>query len=130
MHFEQGNYYHIYTRTNNKEVLFKSEENFIYFLERYRHYLESYLATLAYCLMPTHIHLLVWVRARVAIGYLSAKGDPIVRLKVSDASRSSSSVLKSPNASACSSAATPKQSINAITATAVCSATGKSKTGE
>lgn len=84
MHFEQGKYYHIYTRTNNEETLFKSEENYIYFLERYRYYLESYLATLAYCLMPTHLHFLVRVKADV--GHLAPSNAAHVEKQMPDIS--------------------------------------------
>jgi len=62
MHFETGKYYHFYNRSNNEELVFKSEENYAYFLEKYRHYLEPQLLTLAYCLMPTHFHFLVRVK--------------------------------------------------------------------
>jgi len=59
MELYQGYYYHICNRTNNKEVAFKSPENYLYFLKKYRNYLESLIDTLAYCLMPTHFHFLV-----------------------------------------------------------------------
>ena len=55
-------YYHIYNRTNNNELLFKSEENYLYFLRKYRQHLETLLQTLAYCLMPTHFHFLVYIK--------------------------------------------------------------------
>lgn len=61
MELFQGYYYHIYNRTNNKEIAFKSPENYIYFLKKYREYLEPLITTLAYCLMPTHFHFLVYI---------------------------------------------------------------------
>ncbi len=62
MDFYENNFYHIYNRTNNEELLFRSEENYRYFLKKYRFYLEEYLETIAYCLMPTHFHFLVRVK--------------------------------------------------------------------
>lgn len=62
MQFETGKYYHFYNRSNNEELLFKSEENYVYFLEKYRYYLEPLFSTLACCLMPTHFHFLVKVK--------------------------------------------------------------------
>lgn len=59
MQFEQENYYHLYNRTNNEEVLFKQGENFDYFLNRYSKHVGKYFDTIAYCLMPTHFHFLV-----------------------------------------------------------------------
>lgn len=62
MNFYEDTYYHLYNKTNNKEVLFRSEENYIFFLKKYRLYLDEYLETIGYCLMPTHFHFLVKVK--------------------------------------------------------------------
>ncbi|MBM2814028.1 MAG: hypothetical protein HW421_790 [Ignavibacteria bacterium] len=62
MKFFENQYYHIYNRTNNDEALFNSKENYLYFLKKYRFYLDAYLETIAYCLMPTHFHFLVKVK--------------------------------------------------------------------
>ena len=59
MKFCENQYYHIYNRTNNEEALFRSEENYLYFLKKYRLYLDDCLDTIGYCLMPTHFHFLV-----------------------------------------------------------------------
>jgi putative transposase len=61
--FYEDTYYHLYNRTNNDEALFRSEDNFLYFLKKYRFYLDEYLETIGYCLMPTHFHFLVRVKA-------------------------------------------------------------------
>ncbi len=62
MQFYENTYYHIYNRTNNEEALFRSESNYLYFLKKYRYYLDEYLETIGYCLMPTHFHFLVRVK--------------------------------------------------------------------
>ncbi len=31
--FEPGRYYHVFTRGNNKEHIFREEENYLYFLQ-------------------------------------------------------------------------------------------------
>ena len=59
MQLEPGRCYHLYNRSNAGEVVFKSPDNYLYFLQKYSHYLEPYIATLAYCLMPTHFHFCV-----------------------------------------------------------------------
>ncbi len=56
---EPGYYYHIYTHANGSENLFRSDENFRYFLQKYGHHVPSAADTLAYCLMPNHVHFLV-----------------------------------------------------------------------
>ncbi len=61
MHLEKDQYYHFYNRTNNEELLFKSKENYSHFLERYRNYTDAYFSTLAYCLMPTHFHFIIYI---------------------------------------------------------------------
>ncbi len=62
MKYYENIYYHIYNRTNNEETLFRSRENYLYFLKKYRYYLEELLETIGYCLMPTHFHFLARVR--------------------------------------------------------------------
>jgi len=64
---EAGKHYHIYTHANGFENLFKSDENYRYFLERYEHFIPAIADTLAYCLMPNHIHFLVLIKTELAI---------------------------------------------------------------
>lgn len=59
---EAGKFYHVYNRTNNKELLFKEHENYFFFLRKYKQYLSSYIDTYAYCLMPNHFHFLIKVK--------------------------------------------------------------------
>lgn len=57
-----GYFYHIYNRGNNRENLFYSNENYVYFLKKYDFYLNDYLETYAFCLLPNHFHLLARVK--------------------------------------------------------------------
>jgi REP element-mobilizing transposase RayT len=59
MLIEEDKYYHPYNRSNNREIVFKEERNYPYFLAKYRLYCSGYFDTLAYCSMPTHFHLLI-----------------------------------------------------------------------
>jgi REP element-mobilizing transposase RayT len=63
MNFYENQYYHLYNRTNNEEVLFRSDDNYLYFLKKFRFYFDDYLDTIGYCLMPTHFHFLVRVKS-------------------------------------------------------------------
>lgn len=56
-------YYHIYNRSNNSEIVFKAREDYYLFLEKYKAYLETLLDTIAYCLMPTHFHFLIYIKS-------------------------------------------------------------------
>lgn len=56
-----GNIYHIYNQGNNKEKIFFGRDNYLYFLKKLRRKLYPHLEFLAYCLMPNHFHLMVWL---------------------------------------------------------------------
>ena len=60
--FLPGHFYHIYNRGNNRQVIFFEPDNYRYFLRGVHRYLTPVLDILAYCLMPTHYHLLVRVK--------------------------------------------------------------------
>jgi REP element-mobilizing transposase RayT len=60
--FEEGHYYHIYNRGNNRGAIFFRPENYSFFLRRWKKYLTPYLDTIAYALMPTHYHFLARVK--------------------------------------------------------------------
>ena len=57
-----GEYYHFYNRGNNRQRVFYERDNYLFFLRRLRQYLLPVLDVVAYCLMPTHYHLLVFLR--------------------------------------------------------------------
>ncbi|MBP9211949.1 MAG: transposase [Bacteroidetes bacterium] len=61
MILESGKYYHLYNRSNNREIVFKEEENHEYFLAKYQKLISPYAGTIAYCLMPTHFHFCIKV---------------------------------------------------------------------
>jgi REP element-mobilizing transposase RayT len=64
---EPSKTYHLYTHANGSENLFRSNENFRYFLKRYASFIPSVADTLAYCLMPNHLHLLVRIKSEQEI---------------------------------------------------------------
>ncbi len=62
-----GRIYHIYSRGNNRENLFREERNYHYFLALYAKHLASLVDTLAYCLLRNHFHLAIRVK-QVEVG--------------------------------------------------------------
>jgi putative transposase len=64
--FEHG-IYHVYNRTNNRELLFLSDENRYSFLEKYMKILSPFLNTYSWCLLPNHFHSLVRIKAITSI---------------------------------------------------------------
>jgi len=59
--FLPNQYYHFYNRGNNRQVVFMERENYVYFLKGIKRYLRGRVEVIAYCLMPTHYHILVKV---------------------------------------------------------------------
>ncbi len=54
--------YHIWTHANGSDDLFRCDENYRYFLEKYTMHVYPVVETFAYCLMPNHLHLMIQVR--------------------------------------------------------------------
>jgi REP element-mobilizing transposase RayT len=65
--FYHGDFYHIFNRGNNQEVIFKSERNYSFFLERWQKYLAEFLDVYSYCLIPTHFHFFSRVKEQERI---------------------------------------------------------------
>jgi len=61
MFFEEGNLYHIFNQGNNREKIFFSRDNYIFFLEKIKKYIIPHADIIAWCLMPNHFHLMVYV---------------------------------------------------------------------
>ncbi len=57
-----GECYHVYNRGNIRQHIFYERSNYLFFLQRIREYVCAALEIVAYCLMPTHYHLLVKIK--------------------------------------------------------------------
>lgn len=60
--FYDNGIFHVYNRTNNKELLFRSDDNRIYFLKQYFKYLHPFADTFCWNLLPNHFHFLTRVK--------------------------------------------------------------------
>ncbi len=60
---QQGVYYHIYNRGNNRQDIFLETRNYAYFLKLYATYIAPIADTYAYCLLKNHFHLMVRIRS-------------------------------------------------------------------
>lgn len=70
-----GKYYHIYSRGNNRESIFREERNYPYFLALYARHVAPIVNTYSYCLLRNHFHLLVQVKDEVDLtGFRNPSG--------------------------------------------------------
>lgn len=61
MMFEEGHYYHIYNRGNNREILFRDEDDCSFFLKRLKKYITPHAYIYAYALLGNYFHLMISV---------------------------------------------------------------------
>jgi REP element-mobilizing transposase RayT len=57
----------VLNRGNNQENVFLVDENYRFFLKKWRKYILPYLVVLAYCLIPNHFHFLIKVKSEEEI---------------------------------------------------------------
>ena len=62
--------YHIFNHANGFENIFTENENYRFFLDKYKLYLLPIAETYAYCLLPNHFHLVVKIRRKEVIEQL------------------------------------------------------------
>jgi len=77
MHFEKDFTYHIYNRSNEK--IFRETENYRFFLKKIRIHISPYADILAYCLMPSHFHLLITVKEN-AVNFIEEEHRPVTQV--------------------------------------------------
>ncbi len=63
MQFESDHIYHIFNRGNNSQKIFFSDENYHFFLKKLKRQILPFADILAWCLMPNHFHLMVYVNS-------------------------------------------------------------------
>lgn len=64
MEFHSNHLYHIYNRGNNKQPIFFTDANYLFFLQKIRTFILPHCEILSFCLMPNHFHLLVYTDER------------------------------------------------------------------
>ena len=60
--FIPGVYYHLYNRGVNRKKIFFEDRNYQFFLFNVERYIFPLADLIAYCLMPNHYHLLIYIR--------------------------------------------------------------------
>ncbi|TCC92233.1 transposase [Pedobacter frigiditerrae] len=64
MEFIEDSIYHIYNRGNNRQQIFFTDENYLFFLEKIRSGFSLHCEILSYCLMPNHFHFIVLIKSK------------------------------------------------------------------
>jgi REP element-mobilizing transposase RayT len=64
---EFGTYYHIFSRGNNRENVFLSEENYSHFMALFLRYISPVADLYAYCLLRNHFHLFLRIKLKKEI---------------------------------------------------------------
>jgi REP element-mobilizing transposase RayT len=67
---QYGCCYHLYYSGDPKEAIFRLEEDYYVFLDLLRKYTGYITNLFAYCLLPSHFHLLLRIKEKVKIDYV------------------------------------------------------------
>ena len=62
MKYQLDTVYHIFNQGNNKQLVYHSRANYLYFLGKISKHILPVANILAYCLMPNHFHLLIMLK--------------------------------------------------------------------
>ena len=62
MYFKKHRLYHVFNQGNNRDLIFFNDRNYRYFIEKIKQYILPYADILAWCLLPNHFHLMIYVR--------------------------------------------------------------------
>lgn len=84
---EQGSYYHIYNRGNNRCDVFFDSDSYYYFLKLYDKYITPVADTLAWCLLKNHFHILVYIKLNHEINQDKLEFSTVEKPKVISASK-------------------------------------------
>jgi putative transposase len=60
--FEPDCFYHVFNKSVGDELLFRKDENYLYFLSLIKKHLDPFVNFYAYCLMPNHFHFLIQIK--------------------------------------------------------------------
>jgi putative transposase len=88
MQFETGHLYHIYNQGNNRQKIFFSRRNYLFFIEKIKIHVIPFADILAWCLMPNHFHLMVYINHTTV-----NQGETLSRTLINPATPTSSNAL-------------------------------------
>jgi REP element-mobilizing transposase RayT len=66
-----GKIYHIFNKALGSELLFSSEKDYHFFLQKLKRFITPYARIFSYCLIPNHFHLLIQAKEEEEISFKS-----------------------------------------------------------
>ena len=75
MHFESEDLYHVFNQGNNRQKIFFTRANYLFFLRKIDQHILPHADVLAWCLMPNHFHLMIHVHTVEVSGAEEASPD-------------------------------------------------------
>ena len=72
---EPDRFYHFYNRGNNRENIFRENQNYIYFLTLLKRYLLPVAEFYSYCLLPNHFHFILRIKDEDKLPLRIQKGE-------------------------------------------------------
>jgi putative transposase len=80
MHFNKDEFYHLYNRGNNKQPIFFTHANYLFFITKMRTQLQPVCSIISYCLMPNHFHFIIQANEKSVQEKKSFGGKPMQEL--------------------------------------------------
>jgi putative transposase len=77
-------FYHVYNHAVGTELLFRDRQNYIYFLQKYAHYITPVAKTFSYCLMPNHFHFFIQFRTEDEVYLLARERNTELAIDMAD----------------------------------------------
>jgi putative transposase len=87
LNFESGHIYHIYNQGNNREKIFFNKGNYLFFRDKIKQFVSPLADIIAWCLMPNHFHLMVFVNKTMVASVGATKPGITARESHPDISR-------------------------------------------
>ena len=73
--FENDAIYHVYNRTVDRKPMFKSEDNYAFFIRQFDKYLSEYVKIYAYSLLGNHFHFMIQINDLTDLTNINSKTD-------------------------------------------------------
>jgi putative transposase len=74
MNFDTSHVYHVFNQGNNRSRVFFNRDNYLFFLKKIRKHIVPFADVLAWCLMPNHFHVLIYIKEYESVDLIKTNG--------------------------------------------------------